>query len=121
MNHFIPLDQAKQMTGLYRQNRESILKPELQGQDLLSICETFDAASFRTVLEQQGCESLRIYYGMSDDKKVHAIIVGVNANNEDILPTVASGSGNTTTEESGILEVGIQCPPACPPESPLNT
>ena len=78
MNHFISLDQAIQMTTLYRQQKENILSPEYRDKNILSICETFDAAPFLTVLAKPGCVSLRIYYGMSDDLKVHAIIVGVN-------------------------------------------
>jgi hypothetical protein len=50
---------------------------------------------------------------MSDDLRLHAIIVGVDANNVDMLDGVDS-----------ILERGVICPPLCPtlPEvSPLDS
>ena len=117
-NHFISLPVAIQMTTLYRNQKDNILKQELIGKSLLPLSETFDAAAFSAVLSNPDCKSLRIYYGMSDDLKVHAIIVGVNEKDEDIIPaqtTIGSISGNT-----GLIEVGIQCPPQCPPSSPLN-
>ncbi len=109
MNHFIPLAQAKQMTALYRLQKENILSDPFKGKDILSICETFDAAPFLTVLNNPECKSLRIYFGMSADLKVHAIIVGVNENNEEIL------------QGDSIIEEGIQCPPICPkPPPPIS-
>ena len=107
MNHFIPLDQAKKMTKLYRQQKENILADEFKGKDILSFSETFDAESFRTVLSKPGCTKLRTYFGMSDDLKVHVITVGVNANDEEMLDG-----------DQSILEDGIQCPPYCPPPPP---
>jgi len=106
MNHFISLDQAKQMTALYRLQKENILSDLFKGKDILSICETFDAAPFLTVLNKPECKSLRIYFGMSADLKVHAIVVGVNQNNEEML------------QGDSIIEVGAPCPPVCPTPPP---
>ncbi|MGN6298288.1 MAG: hypothetical protein ACTHM7_15970 [Ginsengibacter sp.] len=55
---------------------------------------------------------------MSDDLKVHAVIVGVNSNNEDILPS--SVSMLTREDDPVILEEATRCPDDCPPSSPLN-
>jgi hypothetical protein len=55
---------------------------------------------------------------MDENLLVHAILVGVNENNEDILP--AETSSLTTTEDDPIMEQSIRCPPDCPPASPLN-
>ena len=122
MNHFISLDEAIKMTGLYRQHKENILSGEFKGKNILSFSETFDAEAFRTILSKKDCKSLRIYFGMSEDKKVHAIIVGVNENNEDMLPTVKPGPGSTANLAVGseIIEQGQLCPPVCPAVSPLN-
>ena len=135
MKHFIPLEKAKKMTALYRKEREH--KEKI----ILPLSETFDAESFRTLLNKPGCVSVRIYYGMDDEKRLHAILVGVNDKNEDMLTiapnttgTVDSASGttagttgdssNTTvndvTEDLDIMEDGQSCPPICPPASPLN-
>ena len=56
---------------------------------------------------------MRIYYGMSDDLKIHAIGVGVNSKDEDILPTEGIGAALTTTPV--IVEDGSRCPDVCPP------
>lgn len=116
MNQLISLQQAQQMTSRYRKEQEMILGVPYKGQNILPISESFDVAAFKTVLNQPGCKSLRIYYGMSEDLKVHAIIVGVNEKNEDILP--AEG---VNLADPPIIEEGIRCPPVCPSASPLNS
>ena len=113
MNHFIPLDQAKQMIALYKEQKETILQQEFQGQNILPISETFEVTDFAKLIAEAGCVKLRIYYGMSTDLNVHAIIVGVNAQNEEIIPTSVINEG-----ETGILEDGFRCPPFCPPPPP---
>lgn len=113
MNHFIKLDQAKKMTALYRKEKENILNSEYKGRDILSFSETFDAESFRTLLNNTNCKKLRIYFGMSDDLKVHVITVGINDKGEEMLEG-----------DQSILEEGASCPPICPPPPPpptLNT
>lgn len=130
MNQLISLPQAIDMTTLYRQQKEVILKEEFTGQNILCLSETFDRAVFDQVLAQTGCTALRIYYGMDRELKIHAIIVGVNENNEDILPVLSSTDPShapaTTTEDdddnddSGIIETGQRCPDYCPPASDLN-
>lgn len=111
MDHFISLDQAIQMTTLFRENRETILMDELKGQDILPIAETFDREAFDKVLAQTDCKGLRIYCGMDAELKVHTIIVGVNSLNQDILPV----SSTTESRDGGdlIIETGQRCPPYC--------
>ncbi|MDF2382480.1 hypothetical protein JMG10_13440 [Nostoc ellipsosporum NOK] len=113
MSHFITLTEAEDMTSRYRDNRNSILAEDYQDQDILPVCETFDREAFDTILEQEGCQKIRIYYGMEEDLKLHAIIVGVNGDDEDMLPGVGV--------EAVIVEKGMRCPPMCPPSSPLNS
>ncbi|XVJ66821.1 MAG: hypothetical protein HEQ40_11905 [Lacibacter sp.] len=118
MNHFISLQEAIEMTQLYRTERDAILKPEYQDQNILAKSESFDRASFEVLLNKEGCAGIRIYYGMSADLKVHAIIVAIDANGNDLLPAQAG----TLLTEAGedILERGIRCPDLCPGVSPLN-
>jgi hypothetical protein len=122
MNHSITLAKAIEMTTLYRQEKENILAAEYKGKDILSLCETFDAVPFVNMLNNPLCKSMRVYFGMSADLKVHTIFVGVNANNEDMLPliSVSSATETPTGDTDPILEDGISCPPICPPPSPLN-
>ncbi|HMJ48488.1 MAG TPA: hypothetical protein VK498_14240, partial [Ferruginibacter sp.] len=98
-----------EMTALYRDDKETILATTYQNQGILPNSETFDADAVYAILDQEGCKSMRIYYGMNEDHKVHAIIVGVNEENEDMLPA-----------EPVILEESIRCPTNCPPSSSLN-
>ena len=114
VNHFIPLEEARAMTARYRNNKENILVPELRGQNILSICETFNRGEFDIVLAQQGCVGLRVYFGMTPELKVKVIVVGVDADNKDILP---SSSATLVNGEGGqIVEYGRPCPDHCPEE-----
>lgn len=117
MKHFISLTTAIEMTSRFRNYRESILKPEYQGQNVLPFSETFDRAAFDALLGEDGAKGLRIYFGMDDNLKIHTIIVGVNEDDEDILPSLALVP---TEEEPYILENGTRCPELCPTASPLT-
>ncbi|MCW3074259.1 MAG: hypothetical protein JWP69_1328 [Flaviaesturariibacter sp.] len=114
-NHFIPLADAVTMTTTYRQQKENVLATAFRGQNILAICETFDRAAFDTVLAQNDCQGLRIYFGMDNSYKVHAIIVGVDSNDADMIPAKSSA-----TDEQ-IIETGARCPSDCPPSSALNS
>lgn len=107
MIHFITLEAAKKLTAKYRAEKQNILNPQLLGKDLLSFSETFEADSFRALLDQPGVKNVRVYFGMDDNLKVHLVTVGVNATGEEIL------NGATS-----IIEDGLQCPPICPPPPP---
>ena len=117
-SHYISLDAAVEMTTRYRSNRDSLLKPEYAGQDLLANAETFNKEAFKTFWDDTTCAGIRVYYGMGEDLKVHAIFVGVTEDNEDILPPL--GDTNTFADGAVILEDGKRCPPYCDPASPLN-
>jgi hypothetical protein len=106
--HEISLQEAIDMTTLYRANRPSNFP----------ICETFDIDAVNKLLSAEGCASLRIYYGMKENMDADAILVAVNASGEDILPS--AGSTGILTDSPVILEDGYRCPQACPPPSPLN-
>ncbi|WP_276504439.1 hypothetical protein [Terrimonas pollutisoli] len=120
MNHFISVPEAAAMTSRYRNQKETILKSEYQGQNILCQSETFDRLAFDTVLGKTGCQALRIYYGMAEDLKIHAIIVGVDGQNADILPG-ANATSTLTEDDDAVFDRGIRCPDLCPDSSPLNT
>jgi hypothetical protein len=105
--HEISLQTAVDMTTRYRMNQLPAF----------SVCETFEIEAVRKLMDTQGCAFLRIYYGMKEDRNAHAILVAVNAENEDILPSesVAEKAGDNPP----ILEDGYRCPPGCPKPSPL--
>ena len=113
MNHSISLQQAIDMTTQYRAQKSKAVSPGFE--NMLSICETFDRAAIDTLLAQTNCTKLRLYFGMDTSLKLHAIIVGVDQNDEDILPP------DPKSANGEIVEQGMTCPPDCPPPSPLNS
>lgn len=114
LNHFIPLGQAKAMTALYRANMEKILAPEYQGKDILSICETFNRDIFDAILAEEGCVAMRVYFGMDPDMKIKVILVGVDAKNQDILPSSKDLGKGGDGGGGYIGEEGLPCPQYCP-------
>ena len=124
MSNFITLEKAVQMTTLYRQQKENILADPFKGQNILVLSETFERESFDALLSEDDCTSIRIYYGMSDDLKIHAIGVGVNSKGEDILPSegipAAESKVAALTTPPVVVEEGLRCPDHCPPGSSLN-
>lgn len=106
--HQITLQEAIALTTAYRKN------PLTNG----PFSETYDAASVQALLNQQGCQSFRLYLGRKPDQSICTILVAVDANGFDILPP--AGSATFTNNEGILLEDAIQCPPICPPLSPLN-
>lgn len=108
-NHEISLQTAIDMTNRYRGKRP-INFP---------ICETFEKAAIQKLLDTAGCASFRIYYGMKADAQVDAILVAVDADGNDILPSLTNAATDTT--DPVIIEDGYRCPDDCPPSSTLNS
>lgn len=115
-NHFISLQEAIEMTSRCREQKINVIKSEFQDRGIISNCETFDRESFDKLLAQEGCEGIRIYSGMDDTLKLKVIVVGVDEDNRDMLPS----DQTALDEENNIIEQGLPCPPTCPPPSPLN-
>jgi len=115
-SHLISLTTATDLTSTFRSNRNSILQTQFQSDDILPLSETFNRNDIDLLLAQTGCAALRIYYGMDSNLQLHAVLVAVNEDNEDILPSTVSNNG-----EDIIVEEGQRCPIICPPQSPLNS
>ena len=116
MNHFISLTTAAEMTARFRNNRDNVLNAAFLNQNVLPIAETYDKAAFQTLIDKPESRSIRIYYGMDENLKLHAIIEAVNENNEGILPPATFGE----SADEDIIESGVRCPELCPEPSPLN-
>jgi len=117
-NHFISLAQAVTMTTVFRANRESMLVTAMQGNDTLFISETFDRDAFDTLLAETGASGLRFYLGMNTNMQVCIVAVAIDENGDDILPdpvTLAEPLGGAK-----IAELGVHCPPLCPPPPPVG-
>lgn len=114
-SHLINLTTAVTLTTEFRSNRNSVLQTQFQSSDILPLSETFNRNDIDLLLGQTGCAAIRIYYGMDTELQLHAVLVGVNEDNEDILPSTLLNNG-----EDIIVEEGQRCPIICPPQSPLN-
>ncbi|HMK27305.1 MAG TPA: hypothetical protein VK483_14835 [Chitinophagaceae bacterium] len=115
---FISLQQAIEMTTRYRQNKADVINPVYAGNDILSVCDTFNKAAIETLLAKPDCTAIRLYYGMNANLQVRPMLVAVNQNNEDILPPITA---NMTIAGDSIVDDTLRCPPFCPPPSALNS
>jgi hypothetical protein len=98
IQHQITLAQAVDYTTRFREN---------PGVDM-PYSETYLASSVKALLEQDGCHSFRIYLGRKADSRICSVLVAVDENGQDILP---SNNPALLTDEDGIiLEDAFQCP-----------
>ena len=117
-NGFISLQQAIDMTRRYRQNKAAVIDPAYSGNDVLAICDTINKEAIAALLAKPGCTAIRLYYGMNEELQLRPILVAVNKNDEDILPT---DTGINASVGDDIVDDAMRCPPLCPPPSPLNS
>lgn len=108
--HSISLEQAVELTTLFRETRPVDV----------AICETLEKDSVRKMLSTPGAEKLRIYHGRRENGEITSVLVAADANGNDILP-MANDAGDTWEDEHAlILDDTFRCPELCPPPSPLN-
>ncbi len=99
-SHDISLQDAANLTANYR-NQFVPGATFIKG-------EFFGKSAIQSLLNQDDCVGLRIYYGLDNDKVQKLVIVGVLANEDDMT----NGS---------ILEFGSPCPPYCGTVNALNS
>jgi hypothetical protein len=109
MPHEIPLQTAIDMTTTYRSNVQKMMAQGYEG--AMPLSETFDISAIDALMKQNPTQ-IRIYYGMNDDNSIHAILVGVDENGNDMFPG--------QPESGAIMERALRCPMTCPPPSVLN-
>jgi hypothetical protein len=127
-NHVISLKEAIDLTRRFRKNRRAITKDEFAERCVLPLAETFDKEALRTFMDNENCKGIRIYLGMKEDYTIHSLIVGVDANNRDMLPKDATlqtliliDTDDADLTDVEIIDNAQRCPPDCPPASDLNT
>jgi hypothetical protein len=96
-NHDIPLSEASQWTANYRNANPNEVKAHYFGGDAI-----------QSVLAQTNCVGLRIYYALTDTGAKQLVIVGVDANQNDLVNGI-------------ILDRSILCPPDCGAANSLNS
>jgi hypothetical protein len=120
--NFISLADAIALTTTYRGAKEVILEPQYKNRGILPVCETFPRAAFDTVLAKHGCVGLRFYFSMDQaTNSVKLIVVGVNDQDQDMIPDLSSGRVDATLVGDDIIDQGKRCPFDCPPPSALNS
>ncbi len=110
--NLLPNTRANEMIARYRENKETILAVDYKKSDVLAYSETFNADDVRLLLSQPGCVGFRVRYGMDEKLWLHAILVGVDANGNDIV--IKNPGLGLKDEEGYVVELGFRCPPDCP-------
>jgi hypothetical protein len=95
--HEIPLADACAMTSRYRNS----------GQFNNYFGGFFGSTAIREILDQDSCVGIRYYYGLNDQENPVLILVGVDAENKDLV-------------EGKIAEMSLPCPELCDSTSPLK-
>jgi len=98
----IPLETAKEWTANYRAS----IKPD----DTLA--HYFGGDIIRRVLNETGCVGIRIYYAIDDKGKKQVLIVGTDANGDNLLP--AQGAEAKADDDPIIVDYSYPCPNYCP-------
>ena len=96
-NHDFPLNQASQWTANYRAANPNLIKAHAFGKNAI-----------KKIFQQAGCVGMRIYYALDENGVQQLIIVGVDANANDL-------------HQGLIAERSMPCPPLCGANNPLNS
>ncbi len=97
-DHSISLSDAVELTG----NFQKQATPEQV------IGGYFSREAVLSLLEQEGCIGIRYYYGLDNEGTPHIVLVGVNAEGNDMI--------------DGLLrERSFKCPPFCADPNEINT
>lgn len=87
---------AAAMTAEYRRLNPNQTKAHFMGKDIL-----------QDILDQEGCEGIRVYYGIDTNGEKQMVFVGADSNEEDILDLIG--------------DLSKPCPKYCGINSPLNS
>jgi hypothetical protein len=115
-SNFITLAQFLAMKLLYAANSQQILQPQYQNKEILITSETFNGDVITAITQVTGFAGFRIYYGMSPDLKVHAMLLATDINGNDLLPSDPNVKFAPSTAKGGtgvLGEDGQRCPPGC--------
>lgn len=115
-DHMITLEKARKMIAHFHEKKQHLIHENFKDVQVLNHCETFDRAAFDKLLASPGCVGVRIHYGLDDNHRLHAILVGVDENDNDILPNLSEDGVMQADSGSGggvIVEDGKICPPTC--------
>jgi hypothetical protein len=96
-NHDIPLATAAEWTKNYRNANPNATKAHFFGREAIE-----------AILAQESCVGIRIYYALDDTGEKHLILVGADANENDLYL-------------GKLAERSKPCPSMCGIANPLNS
>ncbi|GAB5417639.1 MAG: hypothetical protein Crog4KO_26240 [Crocinitomicaceae bacterium] len=94
---FISIDEGGQMTAAWRNGGNGDQKGVFFGKDRLE-----------SMLNQDGCAGVRMYFAENQKGEKTLVLVGVEADENDMINGL-------------ILDRGPICPTTCSPDNPLNS
>lgn len=102
----IPKSKARKWVKKYNQKHEK--DPNFLSSML------FDKEVVLDLLNEPNCAGLRIYNAEADDDTLHFVLVGIDANGNNLLPA----EEDTVTGAYSLVDEGKPCPgkPGCPRE-----
>jgi len=92
----ISLETGADMTARYRTQNPNEIKGHFFGKDVL-----------KEILDQEGCMGIRMYYGLDADGNKALVIVGADANENDMTDKVG--------------DISLPCPSRCGNSNDLNS
>ncbi len=92
----ISLTAGAALTGEYRKKNPGATKGHFFGKDIL-----------QDILDQEGCMGIRMYYGLDEDGNKELVLVGADADENDLTALVA--------------DLSMPCPGVCGNANVLNS
>jgi hypothetical protein len=96
----IPLADARKWSEAYQEKNPGSTKAHFFGRDIIE-----------KILSEDGCMGVRIYYAIDDSGSKQLLLVGADAEGNNLLPAESGplGEGNI------IADFSFPCPAFCPP------
>jgi len=95
----ITLNAAKQWVANYRNQNPGQVEAHFFGFEII-----------QKILDESGCMGIRIYYGIDDDGKKQLILVGADADMNNLIPSTPN---QVIPGENIVADVSSPCPPWC--------
>ena len=96
-DHSITLEEAALLTYNYQAANEDGIKSHFFGRQAIE-----------KILEQDGAVGVRVYYGLDDEGMQHLVMVGADANQDDLV-------------DGFLAQRAPACPPSCGVANDLNS
>jgi hypothetical protein len=109
-DHSISLDEAAKLTRNFRESEKrdsaigTFFKSSVKDEPLKA--GFYHREAFDDLLKQEGCAGIRIYFAQKDDGEFTTVLVGVDAQGNDMTAM--------------LKDTGMDCPPACSDDNALN-